>query len=222
MRLMFCRPLAFGLVALALVAPACSRAGNSVPSAPADETALLQEIKDKDQGQLAISEEDGRFLRLLVASRGTRRALEIGGASGYSGIWIGQGLRQTGGRLISIEYDPVRAKEAAENIARAGLSDIVQVIHGDAFAEIPKLDGSFDMIFLDAWKQDYKRFFDMTWPRLDLGGVFLAHNVVNKKSDMGDFLDAINTTPGAWSSIIAPSGEGISLTYKQRGAGQAR
>ena len=188
----------------------------STISAPPDEAALVQEIKDKDQGQLAISEEDGRFLRLLVATRGTKRALEIGGASGYSGIWIGQGLRQTGGRLISIEYDPVRAQEAAANIARAGLSDIVQVIHGDAFAEVPKLDGTFDMIFLDAWKQDYKRFFDMTFPRLDGGGVFLAHNVVNKRSDMGDFLDAIATTPGAWSSIIAPSGEGISLTYKQR------
>lgn len=217
------RLLAPGLVALTLIslgAAGCS-APQPVPpaptvSAPPDETALLQQIKDQDQGQLAISEEDGRFLRVLVATRGTRRALEIGGASGYSGIWIGQGLRQTGGRLISIEYDPVRAQEAAANIARAGLSDIVQVIHGDAFAEVPKLDGTFDMIFLDAWKQDYKRFLDMTFPRLDGGGVFLAHNVVNKRSDMGDFLDAIATTPGAWSSIIAPSGEGISLTYKQR------
>ena len=48
------------------------------------------------------------------------------------------------------------------------------------------------------------------------GPVFLAHNVVNKRSDMGDFLDAIAAAPGAWSSIIAPSGEGISLTYKHR------
>jgi predicted O-methyltransferase YrrM len=217
------RLLAPALAALALIGLSAARCGAPLPvppapapSAPPEQTALLQEIRDKDQGQLAISEEDGRFLRLLVATRGTRRALEIGGASGYSGIWIGQGLRQTGGRLISIEYDPVRAQEAAANIARAGLSDIVQVIHGDAFTEVPKLDGTFDMIFLDAWKQDYKRFFDMTFPRLDGGGVFLAHNVVNKRSDMGDFLDAIATTPGAWSSIIAPSGEGISLTYKHR------
>lgn len=217
------RLLAPGLAALALIGLGASRCGAPLPeppapalSAPPEETALLRQIKDKDQGQLAISEEDGRFLRVLVATRGTRRALEIGGASGYSGIWIGQGLRQTGGRLISIEYDPVRAQEAAANIARAGLSDIVQVIHGDAFAEVPKLDGTFDMIFLDAWKQDYKRFFDMTFPRLDPGGVFLAHNVVNKRSDMGDFLDAIAAAPSAWSSIIAPSGEGMSLTYKQR------
>ena len=198
---------------------ACSRP--SQPAAPpvvpqAHVTALLERIKAADQGQLAISEEDGRFLRVLVATRGTRRALEIGGASGYSGIWIGQGLRQTGGKLISIEYDPVRAKEAADNITQAGLSDVVQVIHGDAFVEIPKLTGTFDMIFLDAWKKDYKRFFELTFPSLDAGGVFLAHNVVNKRSEMGDFFDAIEAAPAAWSTIVAPSGEGISLTYKAR------
>jgi len=177
---------------------------------------ILAEIKARDAGQLAISEADGQFLRVLVGTHRTRRALEIGGASGYSGIWIGHGLRETGGQLITIEYDPVRAREAADNIARAGLSDIVRVIAGDAFVEIPKLEGTFDMIFLDAWKQDYKRFFELTFPRLDAGGVFLAHNVVNKREDMGDFLDAIWTRPGAWTSVIAPSGEGMSLTYKVR------
>lgn len=203
-----------GVLAVACGTPAQPPVATSQP--PVDYTALLNEIKAADKGQLAISEEDGRFLRVLVATRGTTRALEIGGASGYSGIWIGQGLRQTGGRLITIEYDQGRAQEAAANIARAGLSDIVQVIHGDAFVEIPKLQGTFDMIFLDAWKQDYKRFFELTYPALDPGGVFLAHNVVNKRSEMGDFFDAIGAAPGAWSTVIAPSGEGISLTYKAR------
>ncbi|NQW05721.1 MAG: O-methyltransferase [Acidobacteria bacterium] len=198
------------------VPPSPAETPSVEPRLQADQSALLQSIRDKDQGQLAVSEEDGKFLRVLVATRGTRRALEIGGASGYSGIWIGQGLRQTGGRLVSIEYDPVRAAEAAANIERAGLSDIVQVIHGDAFVEIPKLEGTFDMVFLDAWKQDYQRFFEVTFPRLDPGGVFLAHNVVNKQAEMGDFLRTITTSPDAWSTIIAPSGEGISLTYKIR------
>ncbi len=201
----------------ALAALAASRSpAPAAPAAAIDPAPVLADIKARDTGQLAISPEDGEFLRVLVATRGTRRALEIGGASGYSAIWVGLGLRETGGRLISIEYDPDRAREAAANVARAGLSDIVQVVAGDAFAEIPKLDGSFDMIFLDAWKQDYKRFFELTFPRLTTGGVFLAHNVVNKRDEMGDFLDAIATQPGAWSSIIAPSGEGLSLTYKRR------
>jgi predicted O-methyltransferase YrrM len=96
----------------------------------ADVQRILSDIKAKDKGLLAVSEEDGRFLRLMVASKKVQHALEIGGASGYSAIWIGMGLRDTGGRLVTIEYDPVRAKELADNVKRAGLSDIVQVVAG--------------------------------------------------------------------------------------------
>jgi caffeoyl-CoA O-methyltransferase len=176
---------------------------------------ILADIRAKDKGLLAVSEEDGRFLRLMVASKKAQHALEIGGASGYSAIWIGMGLRDTGGRLVTIEYDPARAKELADNIKRAGLSDIVQVIAGDAFQQIPKVAGTFDFVFLDAWKKDYKRFFDMVYPRLDKGGLFLAHNVVNKKSEMGDFLDAIQKQPTVWTTIVSPSGEGMSVTLKR-------
>jgi caffeoyl-CoA O-methyltransferase len=183
---------------------------------PAEITTLLQSIKAKDTGQLAISEEDGQFLRLLVASTGRKRALEIGSASGYSAIWIGMGLRDTGGRLVTIEYDPGRAKEAKENVEKAGLSDIVTVISGDAFQEIPKLSSTFDCIFVDAWKRDYIKFFEMTWPRLDKGGLFLGHNVINKKSEMSDFLARISTHPDLFTSIVAPGGEGVSISWRRR------
>ena len=75
-----------------------------------------------------MSEEDGRFLRVLVGATNARQVLEIGAASGYTAIWIGLGLRQTGGKLTTIEFDPVRAKEAAANVQRAGLADIVRVV----------------------------------------------------------------------------------------------
>ena len=176
---------------------------------------ILTAIKAADRGQLAVSEEDGRFLRLLVASTGAKRALEIGGASGYSAIWIGMGLQATGGTLVSIEYDPVRAKELAHNIQRAGLSSVVQVVQGDAFQQIPKVSGTFDFVFLDAWKKDYKRFLDMVLPRLDKGGLFVAHNVVNKKSEMGDYLDAIQKNPSLWTTIVSPSSEGMSVSLKR-------
>jgi predicted O-methyltransferase YrrM len=176
---------------------------------------LLAAIKAKDSGQLAVSEEDGRFLRLMVASSGAKRALEIGGASGYSAIWIGMGLRDTGGRLVTIEYDPARARELTENIKRAGLSDIVQVMSGDAFEQIPKIAGTFDFVFLDAWKKDYKRFFDMVYPRLDKGGLFIGHNVVNKRNEMTDFLDAVQKHPSMWTTIVSPSGEGMSVSMKR-------
>ena len=180
-----------------------------------DVTAVLKQIKAKDTGQLAVSEEDGRFLRVLVASTGARHALEIGGASGYSAIWMGLGLRDTGGKLVTIEYERERAKELAENIRRAGLADVVTVVAGDAFAEIPKVAGTFDFVFLDAWKKDYKRFFDLVYPRLDKGGLFVAHNVVNKRNEMGDFLDAVHTHPSLWTTIVSPSGEGMSVSLKR-------
>jgi len=194
-------------------------AGSGALAAPVDQTPevqkLLAQIKAKDSGQLAVSEEDGRFLRLLIATSGAKRGLEIGGASGYSAIWMGMALRETKGSLVTIEYDAGRARELAENIKRAGLADIVHVVAGDAFAEIPKLQGTFDFVFLDAWKRDYKRFFDLVYPRLDTHGLFVAHNVVNKRTEMGDFLDAVQKHPSLWTTIVSPSGEGMSVSLKR-------
>ncbi len=177
---------------------------------------ILKSIKAADTGQLAVSEEDGRFLRVLVAARRATSVLEIGAASGYSGIWLGLGARETGGKVVAIEYDSQRAKEAAANVKRAGLDDVVRVVHGDAFKEIPKLQGTFDLVFLDAWKPDYKKFFDLVFPRLDTGGVFVAHNVVNKKSEMSPFLDTIHRHPRLFTTIVSPSNEGMSVSYKTR------
>ena len=198
--------LVFGIVGLAQ--------SRNLSTLSPDLTKLLQQIKAADSDLLAVSEEDGRFLRVMVASSGATRALEIGGANGYSAIWIGLGLRQTGGHLTTIEYDPARAKVAAENLRRAGLADVVTVVPGDAFKEIPKLAGEFDFVFLDAWKRDYKRFFDMVYPRLRPRGLFLAHNVVNKQGEMQDFLGVIQNNPAVMTTIVRPSGEGMSVSVK--------
>jgi predicted O-methyltransferase YrrM len=182
---------------------------------PSHVDALLKQIKAADKDLLAVSEEDGRFMRLLVATSGAKRALEIGAASGYSAIWIGLGLRETGGTLVTIEYDKARAQQALANVKKAGLSDIVRVISGDAFAEIPRLQGTFDFVFCDAWKRDYQKFFALVFPRMDRGALFLGHNVINKRDEMADFLETIHTSPAVISSIVSPSGEGMSITYKR-------
>lgn len=203
-------------IALAAALALSTTASAQTSVIPPPLTTLLHEIKAADTGLLAVSEEDGRFLRMMAAAGGATHALEIGGASGYSAIWIGLGLRQTGGHLTSIEYDPVRAKQEAENIRRAGLEDVVTVVPGDAFKIIPTLQGDFDFVFLDAWKKDYDRFFKMVFPRLRPRGVFLAHNVVNKQAEMRDFLASIQNSPDLFTAIVTPSGEGISISYKLR------
>jgi caffeoyl-CoA O-methyltransferase len=70
-------------------------------------------------------------------------------------------------------------------------------------------------VFLDAWKRDYRKFFDLVYPRLNKGGLFIAHNVVNKRDEMGDFLDVIHTNPSLWTTIVSPSGEGMSVSRKR-------
>ena len=201
-------------VLCALTAPLGAQA--PIPGLSPDLTRLLHEIKAADTDQLAVSEEDGRFLRVIAASIGARQALEIGSGFGYSAIWIGLGLRQSGGHLTTIEYDAARAKKAADNIRRAGLADVVTVLAGDGFKEIPKLTGEFDFVFLDAWKRDYKRFFDLVFPRLEPRGLFLAHNVVNKQAEMRDFLAAIQNNPALFTSIVSPSGEGVSVSVRTK------
>ena len=199
---------------LGLLPAAALRAQHATSRLSAQIVALLAEIKSADAEQLSVSEEDGRFLRMMAASSHAQRALEIGGASGYSAIWIGLALRETGGRLTTIELDPERARVAQAHIRRAGLADIVTVVSGDAFKQIPRIAGDFDFVFLDAWKRDYKRFFDLILPRLRPGGLFLAHNVINKQAEMGDFLTAIKENAGLFTSIVAPSSEGMSVSYK--------
>lgn len=228
-------PLA-GLLSLALFASGCGSPPAPGAASPATPTAaspaapeargprtdptpnvtkVLDDIRAADTGQLAVSEADGRFLRTLVVATGARRALEIGGASGYSAIWLGLGLRETGGRLVTIEYDPGRAAELTANIAAAGLSDVVTVVAGDAKQEIPKVDGTFDLVFIDAWKPDYQRYFELTFPRVEQGGLILAHNVINKGSEMPEFLETIRTHPDVLTSIISAGTEGISVTVKR-------
>jgi len=203
------RPLIASLLALAFLRVASAQSTLQPPLVK-----LLHDIKAADSDQLAVSEEDGRFLRVMAASGGAKRALEIGGASGYSAIWIGLGLRQTGGHLTTIEFDVARARTAADNIRRAGLADVVTVVPGDAFKEVPRLAGDFDFVFLDAWKRDYKRYFDMIVPRLAPRGLLLAHNVVNKQAEMRNFLEAIQNNPSLFTTIVTPSGEGMSVSYK--------
>jgi predicted O-methyltransferase YrrM len=207
--------IALPLAVLLLAIPSLAQQKPSGALTPQIES-ILKSIRAADKGQLAVSEEDGRFLRVLIAARGAKSILEIGAASGYSGIWLGLGARESGGKVVSIEFDPQRAKEATQNIARAGLSDVVRVVHGDAFKEIPKLEGTFDFVFLDAWKPDYQKFFEMMFPRMTPGAVFTAHNVINKKSDMEPFLRTIESHPQLFTSIVSPGSEGMSVSVKLR------
>jgi len=160
---------------------------------------------------------DGVFLQILVGATGAKRVLELGTSNGYSGIHICRALRETGGKLVTIELSERRAAMAAENFRKAGFSAMVEQVVGDASKEIPKLEGPFDVIFLDTEKHDYLKQFELAFPLLRKGGVFIAHNAVDYKDQMLDFLDRVEKHPELVTVIAQTSPDGFSVSYRKRG-----
>lgn len=155
---------------------------------------------------------DGRFLHDLIVRNGYTKGLEIGSFTGYSALWVGLALKKTGGRLVTIEYEESSGKQAQENVRRAGLAAVVDARIADAFVEIPKIQGEFDFVFIDAWKRDYIRFLKLVRNRVVPGGVIVAHNVTNYAEDMQDYLAAIKNDPGLETTFDESSGEGMSIS----------
>jgi len=96
---------------------------------------------------------DGEFLHLLVKATRARNVLELGTSHGFSAIWMGLGLEETGGRLTTIEIDRERYDLARKHVSEAGLSQRVTCIQGDAHVKLGKIEGPFDFVFMDADKR---------------------------------------------------------------------
>jgi len=179
---------------------------------------VLPMLKDlpTTHGGMNIPAADGRFLYDLIIGKGYRRGLEIGTSNGYSTLWMGLAFRETGGKIITIEYEKLRGIEAQENFEKSGLDDIIDLRINDAFKEILAIKGEFDFIFLDAWKPDYIRFFELIRGRVKPGGAIAAHNVIAQERSMRDFLEAIENDQGLETTYIEVSSEGISLSIVKK------
>jgi predicted O-methyltransferase YrrM len=175
--------------------------------------AVLEKLSGKP-GRWNISPEDGRFLYDLILRHDLKAGLEIGASNGYSGIWLGMAFRQTGGRLITIEHDQARGREALSNFKRAGVADRVDLRLDDAFRVVPNLSGPFDFVFIDAWKTDYRKYLEMILPKVRPGGYITAHNVTDQRSDVADFIRSITNDPRLKTEIVATGRSGISVTQK--------
>jgi predicted O-methyltransferase YrrM len=141
--------------------------------------AVLDEIArgNESRGLPLVDAEVGALLRVLATSVGATRLLEIGTAIGYSGIWLARAL-PPGGMLVTMEFDEARAREAKENFARAGVSDKVSVVVGDAQLKIAKVAGPFDLIFQDGDKKLYTPLLDRLVALLRPGGLLVTDNVL--------------------------------------------
>ena len=167
----------------------------------------------RQHGGMNVPAVDGRFLYDMIIENGYKKGLEIGTSNGYSGLWIGLAMKQNGGKLTTLEINPLAAAEARENFKEAGLDQVIEVRTADALEEIPKVPGTFDFIFIDAWKPDYHKYLQLVRNRVVEGGVITAHNTTGSQRQMRDFLDAIQNDPGLETTIHPVSGQGISVSF---------
>jgi predicted O-methyltransferase YrrM len=164
-------------------------------------------------GGMNVPAEDGRMLFDIILDKSYKRGLEIGTSNGYSALWLGLAFKETGGKLITIEIEPKRAREAQENFEHAGLDDIIESRINDALKEIPALEGKFDFVFIDAWKPDYIKYLELILPKMKSGGVITAHNVTSQGSSVRDFLEEIQQNPKLTTTIDRSSRAGVSISY---------
>ncbi|KPL13773.1 MAG: hypothetical protein AMS23_02425 [Bacteroides sp. SM1_62] len=164
-------------------------------------------------GGMNVPAEDGRLLYDIILENGYQRGLEIGTSNGYSALWLGLAFKETGGRLITLEIEPQRAREAQENFEHAELDDIIESRINDALKEIPVLEGKFDFVFIDAWKPDYDKYLELILPKMKPGGVITAHNVTSQGSSVRDFLEEIQNNPKLTTTINRSSRAGVSISY---------
>jgi predicted O-methyltransferase YrrM len=168
-------------------------AGGGLDNPPLANSAAEQKILDVAavvERHLNVPQGDGRIIRLLTESIGAKKAVEIGTSTGYSGLWFAMALRNTGGKLVTLEYDPGRAEVARKNFEKAGVGDIVEVIAGDAHETIRKIEGPVDIVFIDADKPGYRDYLEKILPKVRPGGLILAHNI-SSRAQNPEYVDAV-------------------------------
>lgn len=165
-----------------------------------------------------VPETDGRVLHDLIVAKGYTRALEIGTSTGRSGIWIAWALSKTGGRLVTVDIDEGRYREAVANFREAGLDGFIDARLADAHELVPALPGPFDFVFCDADKDWYKNYFIAVLPKLAAGGAFVAHNVSARMRrggwGSGDFVEHVLALPFMETTFVEGGG-GISISVKK-------
>jgi predicted O-methyltransferase YrrM len=167
-----------------------------------------------------VPEADGRTLYDLIVQNNYKDALEIGTSTGHSAIWMAWALSKTGGKLITIEIDEYRYREALANFEEAGLSDFIDARLADAHQLVRDLEGPFDFVFCDADKGWYKNYFIDIYPKLKIGGCYTAHNVSNGWGRRGggrgssSFYEYVKSLDDMETTIFR-GGAGMSISYKR-------
>ena len=186
-----------------------------------ENTELDKKVKnflDKKSGRwydMNVPKQDGKLLYDIIIKNNYKSALEIGTSTGHSSIWIAWALSKTGGKLITIDIDESRRKEALQNIKEAGLEKYIDSRLADAHDLVKKLPGPFDFVFSDADKDWYKNYFIAIDPKLVVNGCYTSHNVSEKRhsNTPASYLEFLKKLPN-YKTTVNEEGGGMSISYK--------
>ncbi len=198
--------------------------GLALLSAPARESAAQDsldarveaflEAREGHWRDLNVPTRDGRFLHDLIVEAGYTRALEIGTSTGHSTIWLAWAMSKTGGKVITLEIDERRHREAVENLREAGLADFVDARLGDAHELVKTIEGPFDFVFSDADKGWYKQYFIDLAPKMAPGGCYTSHNIHMR--GMAAYVEYLRSRAEFETIIEDDRTSGIAVTCRKR------
>jgi predicted O-methyltransferase YrrM len=152
----------------------------------------------------------GRFLFAVIAPQTSASVLEIGGSRGYSTIWLAAAARILGGTVVSLESDPVKCKAWRANVEAAGLGEWAELVEGDAFETLGSFDDVFDVVFLDAEKDDYEALLGLAREKLEPGALVIADNVLSHE-ELHAYSAARQADPKL-VSVTVPLDRGLELS----------
>lgn len=178
---------------------------------------VLGEKNDAHQTQrsekyLNITRDTGAFLSVLIKSIHARTVLEIGTSNGYSTLWLASALPDQG-QVTTIEHSSRKAQEARSHFDDVGLSERIELLEGDALEQVHQLQGLFDMVFLDADRQQYCAMADAIWSRLKPGGLLVCDNAISHEAQLAPFREWIQSRSDACEALV-PVGKGELMVYK--------
>jgi caffeoyl-CoA O-methyltransferase len=188
--------------------------------------AVLERLEAEDAAERAaglppkqrsrqVERTTGQFLLSFVAPQTDCEVLELGGSRGYSTIWLAAGARHLGGRVLSLEIDPAKAEAWRRNIADAGLEEWAELLEADALEALPGIDDVFDVVFLDAEKDDYEPLFEIVRTKLEPGAVVIADNVLSHAETLGAYSRARQADP-TLESVTVPLDRGLEISVVLR------
>lgn len=175
----------------------------------------LAELEKTQKEFWNIPRKTGVLINMFIKMMNIKSVLEIGTSNGYSGLWIAKALKQTGGRLTTIEFYEKRQSVAMANFEKCGVADIVRPLQGSACDILESLapEEKFDFVFIDANKREYVKYFELVKPHLTEKALIIADNITSHAEKVQTFIDAVDADDEFQYEIVELPG-GILIAYR--------